>query len=473
MGSNALDHVTMSSSLVILCALHAFSATSECTKAEGYRGIWYSNQPTKDEYVYKYSGGLGTYCMKHIPMAVYVPEVNKTFFAYGGTDAGNTTLLEMVSFYDHNTGRVPKPTVLIDKKTTDAHDNPVIALDNKGHVWVFVSSHGTSRPSYIFKSKKPFDIDDFDQVVQTNFSYPQPWYIKGKGFIFLHTRYQPGRALYVMTSPDGISWSEGKCLAYIGEGHYQVSWPCGDKVGTAFDYHPQGKGLNFRTNLYYLDTEDMGATWRTIQERTVEIPLKSVKNPALVHDYASEGLLVYVKDLNWDDKGHPIILFVTSKGWQPGPANGPYTWRVAHWSGDAWEIDNVAVSDNNYDSGSLYVEADSTWRIIGPTEPKPQAFNPGGEVAIWASHDSGKTWKRTRMVTRDSQYNHTHVRRPLNAHPEFYAFWADGDCRKPSESRLYFCDKDGERVMRLPLSMESEFAAPSPVFLPQAPGTNP
>lgn len=33
-----------------------------CRKESGYRGIWYSNQAQGDEYVYKYSGGLGTYC---------------------------------------------------------------------------------------------------------------------------------------------------------------------------------------------------------------------------------------------------------------------------------------------------------------------------------------------------------------------------------------------------------------------------
>ena len=40
-------------------------------KDDGYRGIWYMNQPSGDEYVYKYSGGLGTYCAKHKPFAVY------------------------------------------------------------------------------------------------------------------------------------------------------------------------------------------------------------------------------------------------------------------------------------------------------------------------------------------------------------------------------------------------------------------
>ena len=32
----------------------------------------------------KYSGGLGTYTAKHVPMAIYVPEVEKIFLVYGG-----------------------------------------------------------------------------------------------------------------------------------------------------------------------------------------------------------------------------------------------------------------------------------------------------------------------------------------------------------------------------------------------------
>ncbi len=33
-----------------------------CKKDSGYRGIWYWNEKVDSEYVYKYSGGLGTYC---------------------------------------------------------------------------------------------------------------------------------------------------------------------------------------------------------------------------------------------------------------------------------------------------------------------------------------------------------------------------------------------------------------------------
>ena len=98
-------------------------------KAEGYRGIWYYNQEIDTEYRYKYSGGLGTYCAKHIQFAVYSEEVNKTFFCYGGVTEQTNELLEMVSCYDHETGTVPRPTVLMNKQTDDAHDNVVISLD--------------------------------------------------------------------------------------------------------------------------------------------------------------------------------------------------------------------------------------------------------------------------------------------------------------------------------------------------------
>lgn len=436
-------------------------AQAPLPKENGYRGIWYFNQETKDEYVYKYSGGLGTYCAHHNPFAVYAPAVNKTFFVYGGAKVDKNELVHMISYYDHATGTVPRPTLIVDKKTSDAHDNPVLSMDDTGHLWVFSSSHGTSRPSYIWRSVAPYDIDRFEMVLETNFSYPQPWFIPGKGFLFLHTYYKGGRGLNWSTSADGRTWSERQSLAHIEEGHYQVSWPCGERVGTAFNFHPKGLGLNFRTNLYYVETDDMGATWRTADGQVVETPLTTASNPALAHDYQSEGLKVYLADMIFDAQGRPIILYVLSKGWEPGPKNGPHVWTIAHWTGSEWATHSVTESDNNYDMGSLYVEPDGVWRIIGPTETGPQAYNPGGEIAVWESHDEGATWTKARQLTHNSELNHTYVRRPLNAQPGFYGLWADGHGRQPSESRLYSYDAARDRAFQLPLVMDGDTTAPA------------
>ena len=109
--------------------------------------------------------------------------------------------------------------------------------------------------------------------------------------------------------------------------------------------------------------------------------------------------------------------------------------------------------------GSLYIDGD-TWTIVGPTEPGPQYYGTGGEMAIWTSRNAGKSWKRTRTVTANSERNHSYARRPVNAHKDFYAFWADGNADKMSESHLYFTDKSGRRVWELPYNMDTEFAAP-------------
>jgi hypothetical protein len=442
-------------------------------KDEGYRGIWYMNQPSGDEYVYKYSGGLGTYCAKHKPFAVYCTKVNKTFFCYGGTTRdSNRKLLHMVSYYDHNRGVVPRPTILLDKKTGDAHDNPVISVDDKGHIWIFSTSHGTSRPSYIHKSKKPYDTDEFElvratklengeEVAMTNFSYMQAWHVKGKGFACFFTRYNypADRTICFMRSPDGVKWSEWLRLAAIQKGHYQISTASKNKAGTAFNYHPNPKGLNWRTNLYYIETADLGKTWRSVDGRDLAPPLVVVRNPALVHDYEAEGLNVYLKDIRFDKQRMPVILFLTSKGYESGPKNDPRTWTTARWTGQKWQIRKAFTSDNNYDTGSLYIEEDGIWRIIAPSETGPQPYNPGGEIAMWVSKNMGKTWKQTGQLTKDSDRNHTYAREPVNTHPDFYGLWADGHGRKPSESCLYFCDKDG-KVRILPREMTDDFVRP-------------
>lgn len=442
-------------------------------KANGYSGIWYMNQRSNDEYVYKYSGGLGTYCAKHKPFAIYRKEVGKTFFCYGGTTKGpKSQLLHMVSFFDHQTKTVPRPTILLNKQTDDAHDNPVISIDDKGFIWIFSTSHGTSRPSYIHRSEKPYDIDKFELIPATylegkkrnpvtNFSYMQAWHRPKQGFLTFFTRYgnPAGRTIGMMSSKDGVTWGKWQTLAAIEEGHYQVSG-LGHKVaGSAFNYHPKGKGLNWRTNLYYVETPDFGKTWRTVDGQALSLPLRQVDNPALVHDYASEGLNVYMKDIRFDEQDRPVILYLTSKGYQSGPKNDPRTWTIAHWTGKNWDIHPVTSSDNNYDTGSLWLVASDDWRIIGPTHTGPQPYNPGGEVAMWISKDQGVSWKKTRQLTSASKMNHTYVRQPIDAHPDFFALWADGHGRKPSESRLYFSNSEG-KVYQLPETMGSDYEKP-------------
>ena len=235
-----------------------------CTKADGYRGIWHGQTPTHDEFVYKYSGGLGTYPHQSRPYAVYRPQVNRTFFCWGGTvpdfqpydqHYGPNQLLHMVSYYDHSTGKVPRPTILFDKYCGDGHDNPVITIDAAGYIWIFSPSHGQwTTPSFIHRSSAPYDIAHFETIRDDwLFAYPQIWH-NPNGFMLLHTEYDNGRKLRCATSQDGIHWSRPLRLAEIEQGHYQVTAMNGTRVATAFNYHPLEGGLEARSNLYFMQS---------------------------------------------------------------------------------------------------------------------------------------------------------------------------------------------------------------------------
>jgi len=443
-------------------------------KANGFKGIWYMNQPSNDKYVYKYSGGMGTYPANHRPFAIYAAAVDKTFFCFGGTDSQNSTLLHNVSYYDHRTGRVANPTIVLDKRTTDAHDNPVISIDNEGYIWLFSTSHGTSRPSYISRSSEPYSIDKFEQVRSTelengvrkpfdNFSYFQVYHLADQGFIALFTKYKNGqRVIGFNTSADGETWNEWQVLAHIEEGHYQVSAERNGKIAVAFDYHPKGKGLNYRTNLYYLETVDFGETWRTASGEQVALPLTDKRNAALVNDYSDRGSNSYLLDIALDDDGRPFILTIVSKGYQAGPDNDPRTWTISSFDGEQWANEVVTSSDSNYDMGSVYLGESGKIRVVGPTEAGPQAYNPGGEVAVWESAGRGKPWTKIQQLTQNSNFNHNYVRRPRNHQPGFYGIWADGHGRKPSPSNLYFLNEEG-RVFKLPYRFDTDEAEPEPL----------
>ncbi len=429
---------------------------------DGYRGIWFTLGQYKGEYGDKYSGGLGTYTANHVPIAVYSPKARKTFFVYGGSKQDARRLLIMASYYDHRRGVVPRPTIVCDKQgVNDPHDNASIALDDDGFIWVFVSGRGRARPGFKYRSATPFSIERFDLVSTEEMTYPQPWHRAGRGFLHLFTKYTNGRELYWETSRDGRTWSDDRKLAGIG-GHYQVSCMRDDTVVTAFMRHPGGN-VDRRTDLYALKTDDFGETWRTLDGAPVQTPLTEPDNPARVRAYSDEGRLVYINDVNFDARGNPIILYVVSRGHEAGPQNGPRMWTVAAWTGTGWRFSDVTASTHNYDMGSLYVEG-RTWRIIGPTEAGPQEHGTGGEMTAWVSRDEGRTWQRQAVLTSGSDYNHSYARRPVNAHPAFYALWADGHAYRESPSRLYFTNRACDTVWMLPTRMAGEFARPVVAF---------
>jgi hypothetical protein len=456
-----------------------FLATTHKPKESGYRGIWFtlgqfSDHPFgkdgqwKDYWDYgdKYSGGLATYTAKHVPIAIYAADVDRTFFCFGGAKRGQKYLYNMVSYFDHQSGQVPRPTVVHDKGgVDDPHDNAAMTIDTQGHLWIYVSGRGRHRPGFVYKSVKPYDIEQFQFVSSGEICYPQPWSMGDDGILELFTKYTGVRELYWnFRKPDGTRGNDRK-LAGI-EGHYQVSFRQGRQVLTAFNRHVDGSP-DRRTDLYFLQTNDLGQTWQTVTGETIETPLKDPVNDALVKSYFAADRYVYLNDITLDDDGNPVILIVSSAGAKPGPGSDPRTWEILRFVDGDWQSYPVTHSTHNYDTGPIWAKG-SQWQIVGPTHRGPQRWGGGGELARWVSSDQGRSWQKSNNVTFDSPRNHSYVRKVINSpqNSPFYFFWADGHADKHSISKLYFADRLGEVVRELPYEMESEFATPKIVSPP-------
>jgi len=477
---------TIGAALTVLLSTQPAARAVVLPTADGYYGIWYAVGASGDEYAYKYSGGLGTYMQQTSPLAIYSAAVDRTYFVYGGTDGTSNVLKNYLSYYDHATGLLARPREVRHVGGSDNHRNVTFTLDDDGYLYVFGNSHGNTGAGNLYKSSQPFAIAEFNEVPlpgsvfnntsgQVKLSYSNPYYVSGSGIMLVYNQYHDGRAVHVATSPDGLSWTDTS-LFDTNQGHYALARQNGNTIGVSADYHRSGS-LDNRTNLYYFQTTDFGQSWTNAAGTALSTPLTSRDNAALVYDYFAENKLVYMKDIDYDAAGNPILLYLTvsdatGNGHLSGPQPGGRTLHTAHWTGGQWQIRNAMMTDHNYDHGELYVEPDGTWRIIGPYLDGPQLYGTGGEVGMWTSQNQGASWQLVDELTYDSQFNHTYVRQPANAHEDFYAYWADGNAFAQSTSSLYFATKDGD-VYRMPTHFTGNFAAPVLVTDFSGPDPNP
>ena len=157
-----------------------------------------------------------------------------------------------------------------------------------------------------------------------------------------------------------------------------------------------------------MQTTDMGKTWKNIKGDVLSTPLNEPYNPALVRDTKKEDKLLYLNDINIDKDGNPAVLAIKSSHYQPGPKGNPREWILYRYNGKTWTEQTICTSTHNYDMGSLYINGNEL-NIIGPTEPGPQYYGTGGEMALWNSRDNGISWEKVRNITGNSDSNHSYA----------------------------------------------------------------
>ena len=123
------------------------------------------------------------------------------------------------------------------------------------------------RPGFIYRSAAAVQHRRVRTGRRAGDHLPAAALDRGQGFLHLFTKYTKGRELYWSTSPDGRTWTPDQKFAGMG-GHYQTSHQRGQRVITAFNMHPGGN-VDKRTNLYFLQTDDLGRTWRNAHGEAV------------------------------------------------------------------------------------------------------------------------------------------------------------------------------------------------------------
>lgn len=85
------------------------------------------------------------------------------------------------------------------------------------------------------------------------------------------------------------------------------------KVATFFNRHPNGV-VDKRTDLYYMESDDNGETWTTVDHQPLLTPVVDFDSPSRVINYAISNKNIYLKDMIFDPEGNPICLYIRSNG---------------------------------------------------------------------------------------------------------------------------------------------------------------
>lgn len=400
-----------------------------------------------------YGGPHATYCAWTRPMAVYGPEVDKTFFAFG-----NRENAPVVCFYDHAERRFAPAVRVGSNPNMDAHRNPHLVIDEEGLLYIFYGSHCTD--TVAVRSARPYDIEAWVDLglVASRSSYPQPWQVREDEIIVLYRgggTHDATEAI-VRSTDGGATWGEPS--------HFIATPPKNGCYGVSVAAAgPFPRRLHFvwsvtrgdwwqRYHVYYAWSDDGGETWKRTDGEPYDVPITEETSDIIFEsDVPDRG--VWLKDIQVAPDGSPCALFVDGH-----TLNYECAWRFGRLRDGQWRFSQIATSDHMYDCGALVLLAEDDFRLYGPTTVS-QPYEDGGEIEEWRSTDGGETWENTRHLTSGSAHSHNHVKAVHGGgRDDFRVFWCYGDARIPPDTTDVDLFRFGE-ALDAPERMDLRYAA--------------
>lgn len=291
----------------------------------------YANQSTwyslGEGEIPKYSGVMGTYTAKHLPIAVSCSMGD--FATYSNNQSGELEI-HVISLDSGEDALIRKlPTI-------DPHQNAAIqCVENK--LRLSISARHNSKVGYHYEST---DGTNWSLIGEHQRSYPQLHNLNGE-LIELYTKYKKingivARQLY--------SSCNDELIVKDDYGHYSVSYYDGDSIHVVYNTHYRGS--DYRTELWHTQSKN-GCEWSE--------PVK----------WLDDSELTYVKDLN-KVNGELTALVVRSSS--PEPDRGER--NLVKVTKNGWKA--VSETNHNYTTGALMNDG----AVLTPTGYEPYA---GGE----------------------------------------------------------------------------------------------
>lgn len=266
---------------------------------------WYE-LPQYFDGVPKYSGAMGTYTAKHIPVAVSC-DIGR-FATYSNNQRGELEI--------HVINLDTKQDVTVRKiDTIDPHQNAAIqCVGDKLHL--SISARNLSKPGYDYTSS---DGINWELQREHQEAYPQLHNV-GSELLKLYTEYDYGNGARVIKSS-----CNNEPIVDDSVGRYMLSYYDGDRVHVVYNAHYRGSDR--RTELWHTQSVD-GCEWS-----------ESVK-------WLGGSKYVYLKDLN-AVKGELTALVTLSDSFDPTTGSR----EVVKVTADG--VERVMNTSHNYTTGSL------------------------------------------------------------------------------------------------------------------------
>jgi hypothetical protein len=272
-------------------------------------------------------------------------------------------------------------------------------------------------------------------------------------------RFKPSAA---WSDDDGETWTSGGVVIDVPSAfkHRPYVKYASDGKGTVHLAYTEGHPRNFDNSLYHVLYRD-GRLFRS--DGTPIRPLaEGLRDPAEgTRVFAGDPANVaWVIDLELDAEGRPLVAYSVQKdsaGLPPGQGGLDHRYRLARWTGAAWEDGEVAFAgsrlypgEDDYTGGVALVPGDPTTLFVStnahPRDGAPLVSAGDGrrhwEVFRGTTPDGGRTW-RWEAVTRDSTADNIRPVVPRAPGREPIVLWLRGTYRA-------YTDYDLEVVGLLP-----------------------